>query len=72
MHARGEASLSVNLQLVGFKIYAGRDVRLFLLAIALITYLFSKAAYLAIILFLSMLQTIYVIYKMIVARRALK
>lgn len=72
MHARGEASLSTNLQLVGLKIYAGRDVRLFLISIALIVYVFSKTTYLAIILFLSNLQTIYVLYKIMAAKRAVQ
>ena len=70
LHARGEASLSKNLQLIGFKIYAGRDVRLFLLSIALIVYPFSHVLFLALILFLTILQTIYIIYKIIVAKGA--
>lgn len=68
LHARGEASLSTNLQLIGIKIYASRDVRLFLLALALILYCFIPILFHIIILFLSILQTIYVVYKIIIAK----
>jgi phosphatidylglycerophosphate synthase len=67
MHARGEASLNKNLQLIGWKIYAGRDVRLFLISLALIIYPFSRITFFSIIVFLSILQSIYVGYKIIVA-----
>ncbi len=68
IHARGEASLSKNLQLIGYRLYAGRDVRLFLVSIALIIYVFQPYIYLSIILFTAILSTIYVLYKIIAAK----
>ncbi|OYT37212.1 MAG: CDP-alcohol phosphatidyltransferase [Desulfurococcales archaeon ex4484_58] len=69
LHARGEASLNTNLQLLGFRIYAGRDVRLFLYSIALILYVFQPLIYLSLTIIIALLSTIYIFCKIIVARK---
>ncbi len=63
IHARAEASLGYKLQVKGFGVFAGRDVRLFLFAIGFISYSFNHLVYLIIILFITFLSTFYVGYK---------
>ncbi|MCD6301416.1 MAG: CDP-alcohol phosphatidyltransferase family protein [Staphylothermus sp.] len=66
IHARGEASLGIKIQLLKPRIYIGRDLRLFLLALSFITIPFNLIASLIIIVVLTMLQLIYVFTKIII------
>lgn len=65
MHARSEASLGVKLQLIDKHIYAGRDVRLFILSTALISVLFNALLFLGLMLMLLSLQLTYIFHKLV-------
>jgi phosphatidylglycerophosphate synthase len=69
LHARGEASLNTSLQLIGYRLYAGRDSRLFILFLALVLINYCFTASLTLLLFLIIYQLIYVIYKIIASHK---
>ncbi len=63
IHARGEASLGVKMQLLKPRMYVGRDLRLFLLALSFILFPFSLIASIIIIIILTLIQLIYIFIK---------
>jgi CDP-L-myo-inositol myo-inositolphosphotransferase len=65
LHCRGEASLGVDLRIIGGKVYASRDVRLFLIAIALILEPFNTVLYTLLFGLVGVLSTIYVFDRII-------
>lgn len=67
LHCRGEASLGVDLRVMGRRVYAGRDVRLLIIAIALLLEPLSIALYILVIGLVGVLSTIYILDKMIEA-----
>ncbi len=69
LHARGEASLNTSLQLIGYRLYAGRDSRLFILFLALIIINYFFIASLTLLLFLIIYQLAYVVYKIIASHK---
>ncbi len=67
MHCRGEASLGAKLQLINGKPYAGRDVRLLLVALALLAAYINPYLYAFTLSIIGVLSTIYVFDRMVKA-----
>ncbi len=65
LHCRAEASLKLDIRRLGWRVYAGRDVRLFLLSIALIILQIQSLGYMILLLIIGSISTIYVIDRMI-------
>ncbi len=71
IHSRGEA-IGVDPRRTGPRIYAGRDVRLFLIALALIIQPLSPTAFLALLIFLAAHSTTYIIVKAVAVAGSLE
>jgi len=63
IHARGEASLGIKIQLLKPRMYIGRDLRLFLLAISFIVLPINMIISILIVTVLTLLQLIYVLIR---------